>query len=229
MANIVSPEIREPFEKKIKMTLKDCQRWEVKAGPPKSLARSQAKSREYMSEFETDKNLPRWKNFASRFQAVFKREPSKPEDFVWNITDLTRCSITVPDASDVIKVKQIIEKRFPVICVKNTYNPETRVKGSGFRDLKLLIEVEFNDLQLHGAPRLPQKTKFICEIAILCRKWLNNRKNTTISYSIIRAQSLRSLLNDLAKNIKEIKTQDKVIKTNDLAKHNDEIEIIRNG
>merc|ERR1719193_410033 len=157
LANVVSPEITERFQKKISMILNDSQQWVVHAGPPKTLARCQAKGREYMSEFATDQTLPRWTNFAMKFKKVFQRDPKKPEDFVWNVVDLARCSITVPDAGDVIKVKRILEEQFPVICVKNSYNSKDRVKGSGYRDLKLLVEVEFNDLQLEGAPRLEQK------------------------------------------------------------------------
>jgi len=222
LANVVSPEITKRFEKKIGMILNDSQQWVVHAGPPKTLARCQAKGREYMSEFATDQTLPRWTNFAMQFKKVFQREPKKPEDFVWNVVDLARCSITVPDAVDVIKVMRILEEQFPVICIKNGYNSKDRVKGSGYRDLKLLIEVEFNDLQLEGAPRLQQKMTVICEIQILCQAWLKNKKNTSISYKILRSQSLRSLLNDAAKYVKRTNT-------NELVNHKDELQIIKNG
>merc|ERR1719317_1327570 len=124
--------------------------WSVHPGPPKTLSRCLAKGTEYMLEFSQQQHLPRWTNFAEKFKNVFQRLPSKPEDFVWNIVDFARCSITVPDAADVMMVKRIVEKHFSVICVKNGYNSKLHVKGSGYRDLKLLIKVEFDNLQLGG-------------------------------------------------------------------------------
>ena len=175
-----------------------------------------------MSDYATDQNLPRWINFANIFKRVFRREPNKPEDFVWNIMDLARCSIIVPDAGDVMKVKRIIEEKFRVLCVKNSYHSKCLAKGSGYRDLKLLIEVEFDDLHLEGVTGLQKKTTLICEVQILCQAWLHNKKTTSISYKILRSLSLRSLLNDAAKYLKRTNT-------NKLPKHKDGIEIIKNG
>ena len=197
----------------------ECQ---IRPGPPKTLARCLAKGREYMYEFQNEQKNPRWVKFVNKFKSVFQRVPSKPEDFLWNIVDYARCSITVPRAGDVIKVKQIIEQQFPLVCVKNSYNSKVQVKGSGYRDLKLLIEVEFDDLQLGGVPRLQPKTKLICEVQILCQAWLENKKTTSISYKILRAQSLGNLLNDAAKYLKK--------KNTDVSeRHKDVIEIIKNG
>jgi len=219
-ANIVSPEISKRFERKIVDTLNDNMRWIVMAGPPKTLARCQAKGMEYMSEFNEEQELPRWGNFAKKFEKVFQRAPSKPEDFVWNVVDFARCSITVPDAGDIMEVKHLIEKQFPVVCVKNGYHSEVRVKGSGYRDLKLLVEVEFNDLVLDGVTRANPKTTLICEIQILCQAWLENKKTTSMSYKILRAKCLRDLLNDAAK----------YVRNSDVSRsYKDEIEIIKNG
>jgi len=208
-ANVVSPEISERFEKKIVETLNENEKWVIKAGPPKTLARSLAKGREYMSESKHEKlprKLARWTNFKNKFESVFKRVPSKPEDFVWNIADFARCSITVPTAGDVIKVKRLIERQFPVICLKNGYNNDVGVKGSGYRDLKLLVEAEFSDLHLGGVVRAQPKTKLICEIQILCEFWLVNKKTTSMSYKILRAQSLRDLFYDAAKYVERENT-----------------------
>ena len=158
-----------------------------------------------MSEFIAEPNLPRWANFAKQFKSVYQRVPSKPEDFVWNIVDFARCSITVPGAADVMKAKRIIEENFPVICVKNSYNSEHHVKGSGYRDLKLLIEVEFDDLQFDGVISAQQKTTLICEIQIISKTWLNNKITTSLSYKILRAVSLYGLLYDAAKYVKKKK------------------------
>ena len=59
LANVVSPEITERFEKKIRESLSDNEECEIQAGPPKTFARCQAKCYEYMSEFSTDQKLPR--------------------------------------------------------------------------------------------------------------------------------------------------------------------------
>merc|ERR1719285_583030 len=189
-ASLVSTEISNQFEKKIMKTFKDNKSWEVKAGPPKTLDRCKAKIEEYKSEFEEQNDMPRWTQFANKFKSVFHRAPSKPEDFVWNILDFARCSITVPDANDVLQVKNIIKNKFKVVCLKNGYNSEVKVKGSGYRDLKLLIEVEFDDLDLGGVTKAVPKTKLICEVQILCKAWLMNKKTTSLSYKILRAQSL---------------------------------------
>ena len=144
-------------------------KWVVKAGPPKTLDRCKAKCKEYMNEFAEQRDLPRWTKFEKNFKSFFHRIPSKPRDFVWNIVDLARCSITVPDSGDVIKVKKMIQDQFPLVCVKNSYNSKFKLKGSGYRDLKLLIEVAFDDLELGGVPKVQPKTKFICEVQILCQ------------------------------------------------------------
>ena len=87
---------------------------------------------------------------------------------MWNVMDFARCSITVSSASDVLMVKEILEESFLVVCVKNGYNTSVHVKGSGYRDLKLLIEVEFDHLKLENVPQVRPKTKLICEIQIIC-------------------------------------------------------------
>ena len=137
-----------------------------------------------------------------KFKNLYQRSPSKPEDFIWNVVDIARCSITVPDAGDIIKVKHIIEEHFSVIGVKNSYKSTFSVRGSGYRDLKLLIEVEFDKLQLDGLPELQSNAKFICEVQILCQAWLHNKKTTSMSYKILRAHCLRDLLYDAAKFVK---------------------------
>merc|ERR1719233_1785464 len=51
-ANVVSPEITKRFENKIMKAVSDNKRWEVHAGPPKTLSRCLAKGMEYMTEFQ---------------------------------------------------------------------------------------------------------------------------------------------------------------------------------
>ena len=73
--------------------------------------------------------------------------------------DFARCSVMVPHALEALKVKKFLEENFVVVSVKNGYNANVKVKGSGYRDIKLLVEVEFDDLKLKGFRRLNQKRK----------------------------------------------------------------------
>ena len=84
-ADLVSPEISERFKIKMLKTFNDNEQWDVRAGPPKTMARCLAKGSEYMSEFVKEPHLPRWVKFGNVFQNVFHRKPSKPVDFVFTI------------------------------------------------------------------------------------------------------------------------------------------------
>jgi len=205
-ANLVSPEISIRFAEMINKAMIGNDSWVIKAGPPKTLDRTKSKGKEYREEFLEYRHSPRWINFAKKFVSIFKRVPTKPEDFVWNVVDFARCSICVPDAADVIKVWNIIQKQFTVICVKNSYNTKFKVKGSGYRDMKLLVEVTFDNLKLGGVPKVQPKTTLICEVQILCQKWLENKKSTSLSYKILRALTLRDLFQDAAKYVERKET-----------------------
>jgi len=103
-----------------------------------------------------------------------------------------------------LEVKQLIEESFPVVCLKNGYNSKFHVKGSGYRDLKLLVEVEFDNLFLKKVPLVQPKTKLICEIQLICEKWLENKKTTSLSYKVLRARSLVELLTDFSKYLDRV-------------------------
>merc|ERR1719285_1238295 len=109
---------------------------EVTPGPPKTLARSIAKTHEYMTEFHSNRDN-RWDKFNKKFNSTFKRYPTKPQDFVWNVMDFARCSIVVSTPRDLLQVKNLIGKQLQIICIKNGYGSNQRVKGSGYRDMKL--------------------------------------------------------------------------------------------
>jgi len=210
------------FAKMINKAMIGNDSWVVKAGPPKTLDRTKSKGKEYMEEFLKYRHSPRWINFAKKFVSIFKRVPTKPEDFVWNVVDFARCSICVPDAADVIKVTNYIKNKFSVICVKNSYNTKFKVKGSGYRDMKLLVAVAFDNLKLGGVPRVQPKTTLICEVQILCQKWLENKKSTSLSYKILRALTLRDLFQDAAKYVEREET--------DLSGRGlDAIKVLKNG
>jgi len=199
-ANIVSPEIKGKFEELLEKTVFSMgDNASVHAGPAKTLARSRAKCYEYKSIYRKEKGYARWYNFRKNFRELFGRSPKKPEDFVWNIMDFARCSIIVPDATALLEAKQLIEDRFSVVCVKNGYNVNYKVKGSGYRDMKLLVEVEFDNLKLKGVAQVEQTTTLICEVQLLCKKWLENKKTTSLSYKVLRASKLLQLFSDFAK------------------------------
>jgi len=222
-ANIVSPEISDCFEKKIKDIFGEKELWDIQHGPPKTLARTLAKGYEYKFEFSSQKSLPRrWLGFREKFREVFKRDPKNSRDFIWNIVDFARVSITVPGAAEVLEAKRLIQEHFKVVSLKNGYNSKVQVKGSGYRDLKLLIEVEFDDLRLGGVARVQPKTTLICEVQILCQAWLNNKKTTSISYKIQRAQTLSDLFYDAAKYAKIKGTESRALNI-------DATSIIKNG
>ena len=96
-------------------------------------------------------------------------------------------------------MKKIVESQFKVVCVKNGYSSGVQVKGSGYRDLKFLVEVEFDKLNLRKVPQVQGKIKLICEIQVICDKWLRNKKTTSLSYKVLRASSLKEFLDDFAK------------------------------
>jgi len=199
-ANVVSPEINGRFTTVVENTIKKGEMNNtatVLPGPPKTLARSTAKAHEYMAESKTNKK--RWNKFRKNFKSTFDREPSKPADFVWNIANYARCSIVVTNAIDIIKVKKLFEEEFEVVCVKNGYSSDHKVKGSGYRDLKLLVKVDFDNLELKCIPEMKRTTTMICELQILYVEWLDNKETTSISYKVLRAETLKKLLTDFAK------------------------------
>lgn len=204
-SEVISPEISKRFEQKLHEIFdpKDLN-VSIHPGPPKTLSRSTAKCKEYKLEYHKDENHPRWFNFKNNFKKAFRRSPTKHTDFVWNLIDWARCSINVDNASDLLKVKEVLEKCFNVAQIKNDYSSKSLAKGSGYRDYKLIVEVEFENLKLEGVPNVGlDKTKMLCEIQLICKKWLDNKKTTSLSYKVIRALSFRDLLLDFGKYLKK--------------------------
>jgi len=220
--DIVSPVITKKFSNRIRELTRGHSGWETVEGPPKSWARTMAKASEYKAEFAEEHNAERRGNFFQKFEQVYGRKPNEPEDYVWNIIDFARCSITVASAREVLEVMHVIESEYPVVCIKNGYSSKFRVTGSGYRDLKLLVEVEFDDLST-GIPCEKQKKTMICEIQILCNEWYENKITTSISYKILRAKSLCDLFYDCEKYAKS-KSQELFWKT-----ERGVVKVIKNG
>merc|ERR1719228_2542221 len=85
--------------------------------------------------------------------------------------------------------------------------------------MKLLVKVEFDDLSLKNIPNMEKKTELICEIQVICKAWLLNKKTTSLSYKILRATTLKDLFNDFTKYV--YGEQDKI--------ENSAIDVIKNG
>jgi len=82
-ANIVSPEISNVFERRLKnMFLSEKVEAHVHPGPPKTFARSTAKCKEYSEEYRAEKDTKRWSNFRKIFKKTYGRTPKTPADFV---------------------------------------------------------------------------------------------------------------------------------------------------
>ena len=156
---------------------------------------------DFHSESIAQDKRERWNNFRIKFKEAFHRAPNQARDFVFNILDFARCSIDVPTARDVLEVKKLVEDRLNVVSVKNGYNSQVKVKGSGYRDLKLLVEVKFNGIGHKHFSDMEDKTVLICEIQVVCKAWLANKKITSLSYKVLRATTLKDLFNDFSKYI----------------------------
>jgi len=200
-SEVLSQEITPIFEKRVKDLVGGQPNISVHAGPPKTLSRSLAKGAEYMAEFKNLTKSERWTRFGKKFEEAFGRQPNSDVDFVWNVVDFARCSVIVPNANDVLDIKKLVEDHFEVVSVKNGYNSNVQVKGSGYRDMKLLVKVDFEGLELKHIPNLQQKTVLICEIQIISKAWLVNKKTTSLSYKILRATSLKQLCKDFGKYV----------------------------
>jgi len=199
-ANVVSPDITKHFEQYVRDTLSSSKLIkDVRSGPPKTLSRSMAKSQEYQSDYLAARASARWSQFDQNFRNQFKRPPNKVEDFVWNIVDFARCSIVVKSARDLLEMKKLVEERFQVVGLKNGYSSDKAAKGSGYRDLKLLVLVEFDAPQLRKLSQFDENIVMICEVQLICDKWLDNKKTTSLSYKVLRSVNLRNLLRDFAK------------------------------
>merc|ERR1719193_396647 len=91
-------------------------------------------------------------------------------------------------------MKRVIERQFTVVSVENGYDSNVQAHGSGYRDLTLLVAAEFTGLKLHRIPRVKPKTKLICEISIVCEAWLKSKKDTDLSYKVLRSNTLAEFL-----------------------------------
>jgi len=211
-ANIVSTEIRDSFKQRLDEIV-DGNKIDgyVHAGPAKTLERSIAKCHEYRSEYRHGMHSIRWSNFRKSFKETYGRSAKRPSDFVWNIVDFARCSIILPDASELLKTKELLKEHFKIVCVKNGYSSDNPVKGSGYRDIKLLVEVEFDNLILRKVPQVEGKINLICEIQLMCEKWLQNKKTTSLSYKVLRARNLKEFLSDFAKYLRKSSDEDKFV------------------
>ena len=66
------------------------------------------------------------------------------------------------------------------------------------------------------------KVKCLCEIQLICKKWLTNKIMSSLSYKVLRAKSLKEFLDDFTKYINTTDEERKV-------KIIDPKEVLQNG
>merc|ERR1719245_558300 len=91
-----------------------------------------------------------------------------------------------------------MEKRFSVVGLENGYSSNVQVTDGGYRDLTIWVSVEFENLVLANIPRMRRKTKMICEIQIICEAWVSAKQKTSLSYKLVRSNSMIDLLTNAA-------------------------------
>ena len=202
ITQIIAPQLKIQFQKQVIEATDGVSVGEIKAGPAKTFDRSLAKCKEYMNDYKIERSNERWVNFEQKFSNTFGRGPKYYSDFLFNIMDFARCSVVCETAANLLETKAALEKAFTVVAVKNSYNRNYKVKGSGYRDMKLLVKADFVDLELDAFTRTDKSPiTFICEIQLIHKLWIENKKTTSLSYKIIRAGNLNLLFKDFSKYI----------------------------
>ena len=109
ITQIIAPQLKLLFEKKVIEAVKSLSVGEIKAGPAKTFDRSQAKCKEYMKDSRIERGNDRWMNFENKFSQTFGRRPKHYSDFLFNIMDFARCSVTCETAANLLETKAALE------------------------------------------------------------------------------------------------------------------------
>merc|ERR1719419_1920312 len=140
------------------------------------------KCKEYKSEAENNIKVSRWQAFESKFQDIYGRKPSESYDYVFNVMDFARVSITFAKPKELLKTIEMIKKSLNVVCIKNGYSRRSSAKGSGYRDIKIIVGFALQDDFDGYTTKSGESTCFLCELQLLCNEWLQNKKETSLSY-----------------------------------------------
>jgi len=116
----------------------------------------------------------------------WRRSAPRPvEDYAWLIKDFLRCSITCNTPDEILEqVERFRAKPGMLIEIKNGFHHAHNNPDSGYRDLKLILRVEFGDVTIPseswcGRDKTFKNVSMICELQLLHRYWLKNKKETT--------------------------------------------------
>jgi len=181
---------------------------EVKAGPPKTAARIRVKASEYKKEYELSPEHTKFRKYRDSFMKAFHVEPKASHDFAFQVVDLARVSVTFNQPVDLVAFVKRVEKSsvFEIQSIKNLFRENVIVKPSGYRDLKLLVK--FSCPTKHfghffEVKNMPETMSFVCELQCILAKWVENKKRTSLSYKLLRADNVNDCLSDFRKYTKE--------------------------
>jgi len=169
----------------------------MQRAPVKTLARVQVKQVEYSTlgqqidtlnakrrddAFETDEERARRKEELAKIHVAF-REQAWKSSFVdrtaaSGVIDIARRAIVLDTEEDFIEVYRECKKSFHVVREKNGFHPNFDTKGSGYRDCKLNLSIEYED----GEWLVSQ----IVEIQIILGSFLDVKKLSHVPYTILR-------------------------------------------
>jgi len=206
LGEVIAEGLHDPFFKAIKSLVTKNQT--VKPGPPKTPARIRVKAAEYKEEYELKNGDVKWRKYRDSFINAFNAEPKMPYDFAFQVVDLARVSVTFNQPVDLINFLNSIKKSssFEILSIKNLFRENFKVKPSGYRDLKLLVKFScpstlFGDF--FSSEKIKEDMSFVCEIQCMLKKWVNNKKQTSLSYKLLRAGNVNDCLSDFRKYVKE--------------------------
>lgn len=124
------------------------------------------------------------------------------------VADYLRCAVIFKSPEDMVRAVKKIKDVFDVVKIKNGYTDDQEVPASGYRDLKMIVNVPFKDVDLGRtwwSPFPPKSysgnVNMLCEIQFVHIWWNECKKSTSIWYKIRRAQSYEDLLQDFQKYI----------------------------
>ena len=118
---------------------------------------------------------------------------------MFNIMDFARVSISFAKPKELLKTIEMFKMSLKVVCIKNGYARSCSAKGSGYRDIKLIVEFDVEDDFCGYRAKSRDSTRFLCEIQLLCDEWLQNKKETSLGYKITRAKDMPTLCSDFSK------------------------------
>merc|ERR1719419_1345376 len=121
MSEVVAEGLRDPFYAAVRSLV--LQNFDVKAGPPKTTSRIIEKATDYKEEYDKHRDSLRSKNYRDSFTKLYKAEPVKPLDFVFQVCDLARVNVTFKTSIELTKFVESVEKSdlFEILSITNLF------------------------------------------------------------------------------------------------------------